>query len=522
MEACRFIVNGFVFPHVLRSRTRQLFCVCPMREIVSIFCGQAGIQIGESCWDLYAAEHHIGQDGKPLKDFASFNHHPETLFTEHKDGRYEPRAFYIDTEPSVLNSFKETSWGQLCSPDRMRCTPSSCYSSRAPSETSSSNFAVAKYLRMNFVKEPKGHFGIIESFKHVSLTDQMRLLLEGCDCPDGVQFVGSAEGGAGGGLTALCLEEWQKDNGFAFDKNIKLMPISLLPSHGFSSGPLATYNALHTLSYLLEATECAIVMDNESLIKSTMALPGCAELFRERLPNYGEINSVIAHVISATHATQRLGFATGSLQDIVRQFECGKWSALLTPSIAFASKLGDLSPLLADMYANPLLSCGSSAPDLRMANVKKLAEPVKQAARIPIKRFNERILVRSTSHKHPGDAIRHLKADLRSEMVIPPTITCLPRPVAAAPGSLFAGKNLDHCAVGFSNSTLVAKSVHQSIIGSAMELCYGRQRDYVHTYVREGMEEGEFWEARENIQAYVDSMFDLARDDSGGKKEAAK
>lgn len=42
---------------VNRSRSRK------MREIISIHIGQAGIQVGNSCWELYCLEHGIQPDG---------------------------------------------------------------------------------------------------------------------------------------------------------------------------------------------------------------------------------------------------------------------------------------------------------------------------------------------------------------------------------------------------------------------------------------------------------------------------
>lgn len=34
-----------------------------MREIISVHIGQAGIQVGNSCWELYCLEHGIQPDG---------------------------------------------------------------------------------------------------------------------------------------------------------------------------------------------------------------------------------------------------------------------------------------------------------------------------------------------------------------------------------------------------------------------------------------------------------------------------
>ena len=34
-----------------------------MREVISIHVGQAGVQMGNSCWELYCLEHGITPDG---------------------------------------------------------------------------------------------------------------------------------------------------------------------------------------------------------------------------------------------------------------------------------------------------------------------------------------------------------------------------------------------------------------------------------------------------------------------------
>jgi len=39
-----------------------------MREIISIHIGQAGIQVGNACWELYCIEHGIQADGMMPKD----------------------------------------------------------------------------------------------------------------------------------------------------------------------------------------------------------------------------------------------------------------------------------------------------------------------------------------------------------------------------------------------------------------------------------------------------------------------
>ncbi|EYC35728.1 hypothetical protein Y032_0992g3330, partial [Ancylostoma ceylanicum] len=74
-----------------------------MREVISIHVGQAGVQIGNACWELYCLEHGIQPDGrmpsdKQTQDDTSFS----TFFSETGAGRHVPRAVMVDLEPTVI------------------------------------------------------------------------------------------------------------------------------------------------------------------------------------------------------------------------------------------------------------------------------------------------------------------------------------------------------------------------------------------------------------------------------------
>ena len=74
------------------------------REAISIHVGQAGVQIGNACWELYCLEHGIQPDGQMPSDKTigggddSFN----TFFTETGAGKHVPRAVFVDLEPTVV------------------------------------------------------------------------------------------------------------------------------------------------------------------------------------------------------------------------------------------------------------------------------------------------------------------------------------------------------------------------------------------------------------------------------------
>lgn len=91
-----------------------------MRECISIHVGQAGIQMGNSCWELYCLEHNISPDGSLNTDSAiggddSFN----TFFSETGAGKHVPRAVYVDLEPTVVDEVRTGTYKQLFHPEQL-------------------------------------------------------------------------------------------------------------------------------------------------------------------------------------------------------------------------------------------------------------------------------------------------------------------------------------------------------------------------------------------------------------------
>lgn len=76
------------------------------RECLSVHVGQAGVQIGNACWELYCLEHGIQPDGQMPSDKTvgcgddSFN----TFFSETGSGKHVPRAVFVDLEPTVVGT----------------------------------------------------------------------------------------------------------------------------------------------------------------------------------------------------------------------------------------------------------------------------------------------------------------------------------------------------------------------------------------------------------------------------------
>ena len=104
-----FIAHVISVKHGFRLITVTLyyhFCSFK-RECISIHVGQAGVQIGNACWELYCLEHGIQPDGQMPSDKTigggddSFN----TFFSETGAGKHVPRAVFVDLEPTVVGVY---------------------------------------------------------------------------------------------------------------------------------------------------------------------------------------------------------------------------------------------------------------------------------------------------------------------------------------------------------------------------------------------------------------------------------
>ncbi|GCC17285.1 hypothetical protein chiPu_0017510 [Chiloscyllium punctatum] len=81
-----------------------------MRECISIHVGQAGVQMGNACWELYCLEHGIQPDGQMTGDKSSgvVDDSYTTFFSHTGSGKHVPRAVFVDLEPTVI----ATAWSQ--------------------------------------------------------------------------------------------------------------------------------------------------------------------------------------------------------------------------------------------------------------------------------------------------------------------------------------------------------------------------------------------------------------------------
>merc|ERR1712142_1166023 len=92
-----------------------------MRECISIHVGQAGVQIGNACWELYCLEHGIQPDGQMPSDktIGGGDDSFTTFFSETGAGKHVPRAVMVDLEPTVVDEVRTGTYRQLFHPEQL-------------------------------------------------------------------------------------------------------------------------------------------------------------------------------------------------------------------------------------------------------------------------------------------------------------------------------------------------------------------------------------------------------------------
>jgi len=245
-----------------------------MREVISVHIGQAGVQLGTSCWELYCFEHGITPDGikkspseKPSgKESDAFS----TFFSETSGGKHVPRAILVDLEPSVVDEIRNGPYRKLFNPDQLL----------SGKEDAANNYA-------------RGHYTVGKELVDLAL-ERIRKIADACTGLQGFLIFHSVGGGTGSGFGSLLLERLSVDYG----KKSKL-DFCIYPSPQLSTAVVEPYNSVLSTHSLLEHTDVAFMLDNEAIYDI------CRRSLDIEKPNYTSLNRLIAQLISSLSASLR-------------------------------------------------------------------------------------------------------------------------------------------------------------------------------------------------------------------------
>jgi len=436
-----------------------------MREIISIHVGQAGIQVGNSCWELYLLEHGLNADGTLIKESKEADHSFNTFFNETNKGKYVPRSLMVDLEPTVIDEIKSGMYSKLFHPDQLI----------HGKEDASNNFA-------------RGHYTVGKEYVE-SIMDQVGKLAEQCSGLQGFLVFHSVGGGTGSGLSALLLERLAVEYG----KKCKL-DFCIYPSPQISTSVVEPYNSVLSTHALLEHTDVAFMLDNEAIYDI------CKNNLELEKPTYKNLNRLIAQVISSLTASLRF---KGVLNVDINEFQVN-----LVPYPRIHFLLSSYAPIL---------------------NPERAAQEKMTVSELTSTAFEPQSLMAKCDPRHgkymavclmfrgdvvPKDisaAITQIKNKRTIQFVewCPTGFKCgiNYQPPSVIPDGDLAAVKRAVCML--SNTTAIAEIF--SRIDQKFDLMYAK-RAFVHWYVGEGMEEGEFNEAREDLAALEKDYEELGLD----------
>ena len=432
--------------------------------------GQAGVQVGNACWELYCLEHGISPDGtKPAdqsvgKEDGSFN----TFFSETGSGKHVPRAVFVDLEPTVVDEVRTGTYRQLYHPQQLI----------TGKEDAANNYA-------------RGHYTIGRDLVDVTL-DRIRKLADQCTGLQGFLIFHSVGGGTGSGFGSLLLERLSVDYG----KKSKL-DFCIYPSPQVSTAVVEPYNSVLSTHSLLEHTDVAFMLDNEAIYDM------CRRQLDIEKPSYTNLNRLIAQVISSLTASLRFD---GALNVDMNEFQTN-----LVPYPRIHFMLCSYAPVLSAEKAyhqqNSVAELTSAVfePGNMMAKCdpragKYMATCLMYRGDVVPKDVNQSVSIIKTKRtiQFVDWCPTGFKCGINAQ---PPTVV---------PGGDLAKVQRAVCML--SNTTAIAEVF--SRIDHKFDLMYAK-RAFVHWFVGEGMEEGEFSEAREDLAA-LEKDYEEVGLESGG------
>lgn len=424
-----------------------------MREVISIHIGQGGLQVGNSCWELYCLEHGINPDGT-LEDPSHESEGIQTFFQPGGSGRFVPRSVMIDLEPTVIDEIRTGKYKRLFHPEQLI----------AGKEDAANNYA-------------RGHYTVGKEIVEVCL-DRIRKLADQCEGLQGFLVFHAVGGGTGSGFGSLLLERLSIDYG----KKSKL-DFCIYPSPQVATSVVEPYNSVLSTHSLLEHTEVAFMFDNEAIYDI------CRRSLNIERPTYSNLNRLIAQVISSLTASLRF---SGALNVDVTEFQTN-----LVPYPRIHFMLCSYAPILSgDRAFHEQLSVTEITNNaFDASNVMCKCDPRHGKYMACCLMYRGDVVPRDMNA-----AVALMKTKRTIEFVdwCPTGFKCginYQRP-SVVPGSEFAEVPRAVCML--SNTTAIAEVF--SRLDNKFDLMYAK-RAFVHWYVGEGMEEGEFSEAREDLAA---------------------
>ena len=453
------------------------------------------MQIGNACWELYCLEHGIQPDGQMPSDKTvgggddSFN----TFFSETGAGKHVPRAVFVDLEPTVVGKIRKPAAisYRCCMSSDNHCLIKALilHNFYLLFSFSTDEVRTGTYRQLFHPEQlitgkedaannyARGHYTVGKELVDLVL-DRIRKLADQCTGLQGFLIFHSFGGGTGSGFASLLMERLSVDYG----KKSKL-EFCIYPAPQVSTAVVEPYNSILTTHTTLEHSDCAFMVDNEAIYDI------CRRNLDIERPTYTNLNRLIGQIVSSITASLRFD---GALNVDLTEFQT---NLVPYPRIHF--------PLVT--YA-PIISAEKAYHEqLSVAEITNACfEPANQMVKCDPRHGKYMaccLLYRGdVVPKDVNAAIATIKTKRTIQFVDwCPTgfkVGINYQPPTVVPGGDLAKVQRAVCML--SNTTAIAEAWAR--LDHKFDLMYAK-RAFVHWYVGEGMEEGEFGEAREDLAA---------------------
>ncbi|KAJ5817455.1 Tubulin [Penicillium robsamsonii] len=437
-------------------------------EICHLHIGQAGTQLGNAAWELYLLEHGLKPDGfidPDSTDEAAKSGSYETFFTETSGGKYVPRSIYVDLDPSPIDEIRTGTYRDLFRPQQLI----------SGKEDAANNYA-------------RGHYTVGRELS-ADVIESVRYVVENCQSLQGFLIFHSFGGGTGSGFGSLLLDHLTS----MYGRKSKL-EFSIYPSPRTSTAVVEPYNAVLSTHSTIENSDCTFLVDNDAVYDI------CRRNLDIPRPGYEHLNRLIAQVVSSITSSLRFD---GALNVDLAEFQT---NLVPYPRIHY--------PLIS--YAPVISSQRSSHESFKIQDLTfQCFEPNNQMVNCDPRKGK----YMAVALLYKGDVVPHDCTMAVHALKTRGTFSL----VEWCPTGFKLGINYqkpvrrpnDELApVGrsvsmLSNTTAIAEA--WSRLDHNFDLMYSK-RAFVHWYVGEGMEEGEFSEAREDLAALEKDYEEVAED----------